>query len=44
MITNPIIVNTSIASVRNTIKDFHNMSWASDVIENSEAVGDFSGT
>ncbi len=39
-----IIVNAPIAKVWNIIKDFHNMSWASNIIENCEAVGDHSGT
>ena len=39
-----IIVNAPITKVWETIKDFHDMSWASHVIEKCEAVGDFNGT
>lgn len=39
-----IIVNAPIEKVWETIKDFHNMSWASPVIERCEVVGDAAGT
>ncbi len=39
-----IIVNAPTADVWDTIKDFHDMSWASHVIEKCEAKGDLKGT
>ncbi|NOQ14375.1 MAG: SRPBCC family protein [Methyloprofundus sp.] len=39
-----IIVHAPFEKVWDTIKDFHDMSWASPVIEQCDAVGDFSGT
>ena len=39
-----IIVKAPIEKVWNTIKDFHDFSWAPDVIEKCEAVGDTPGT
>ncbi len=39
-----IIVNASIDEVWETIKDFHDMSWASQVIESCESEGNYSGT
>ena len=39
-----IIVHAPLEKVWDTIKDFHDMSWANPVIEQCDAVGDFSGT
>ena len=39
-----IIVHAPIEKVWETIKNFHDMSWASPVIEQCEAVGEISGT
>ena len=39
-----IIVNAPISKVWETIEDFHDMSWASQVIETCESVGEYSGT
>ena len=38
-----IVVNESIETVWNTVKNFHDLSWAPGVIESCEAVGDVSG-
>ena len=39
-----IIVPASIGKVWDTVKDFHALSWAPDVIESCESVGDVPGT
>ena len=39
-----IVVNASIDKVWETIKDFHDMSWAPNVITSVEAIGDKKGT
>ena len=39
-----IIVNAPITNVWNTLKNFHDMSWATGVINQCEAVGDLGGT
>ncbi|NOQ63399.1 MAG: SRPBCC family protein [Methyloprofundus sp.] len=39
-----IIVHAPIEKVWETLKNFHDMSWASPVIEQCEAVGEMSGT
>jgi hypothetical protein len=39
-----IVIQAPIEKVWATIKDFHDMSWASSVIETCIAVGDLSGT
>lgn len=39
-----IIVHAPIEKVWETIKNFHDMSWSSSVIEQCEAVGEISGT
>ena len=39
-----IVVNASIDKVWDTIKNFHDMSWAASVIEKCAAVGEKSGT
>ncbi len=39
-----IIVHAPIEKVWKTIRNFHDMSWASPVIEQCEAVGEMSGT
>ena len=39
-----IIVHSPIEKVWDIIKNFHDMSWASPVIEQCESAGDFSGT
>ena len=40
---NTITVNVPIDKVWSTIKDFHDLSWAKDVIESVEKVGDKKG-
>lgn len=39
-----ILVQAPIQQVWNTVRDFHDMSWASQVIQQCSAVGDLSGT
>ena len=39
-----IIVHAPIEKVWDTLKNFHDMSWANPVIEQCEAVGGYSGT
>jgi hypothetical protein len=39
-----IVVNAPVDKVWDTIKNFHDMSWAASVIEKCEAVGEKSGT
>lgn len=39
-----IIVNAPITNVWNTLKNFHDMSWATGVINQCEAIGDLGGT
>ncbi|MCK4841166.1 MAG: SRPBCC family protein [Methylococcales bacterium] len=39
-----IVVNAPITTVWDTIKDFHDISWASQVLEKCEAMGELSGT
>lgn len=38
-----IVINAPIDSVWDTVKDFHDFSWAAGVIDSCESVGDFSG-
>ncbi len=37
------VINVPVDQVWNKIKDFHNMSWASGVVEKCEVVGDLKG-
>lgn len=39
-----IVVNAPVDKVWDTLKNFHDMSWAASVIEKCEAVGEKSGT
>ena len=39
-----MVVNAPVDKVWDTIKNFHDMSWAASVIEKCEAVGEKSGT
>jgi hypothetical protein len=41
---NSVTLNASIGQAWDTIKDFHDMSWASDVITKVEKVGDAGGS
>ncbi len=38
-----IVINAPLDKVWDTVNNFHNMSWAEDVIETSEAVGSLPG-
>ena len=40
---NSTVVNASIEEVWNTVRDFHDLSWADPVITSLEVVGDISG-
>lgn len=41
---NSAVVNAKPGKVWDTLKDFHDLSWSKNVVENVEAVGEKSGT
>lgn len=41
---NATVLNASPDDVWNALRDFHDLSWSADVVEDVEAVGDVSGT
>jgi len=41
---NSCVVNAPVATVWSSLRDFHNLSWAPDVVQTVERVGDAAGT